>query len=272
VDIALWDLKGKLLDTPVYSLLGGPCRDKIPVYATSDDLDWSQELGFKAFKISNPAHYRMGIEGVNMAEEHIANAREQVGPDAELMYNPVSSFNVEFAIRVADRVRPYGLRWFEEPLISSDLEGYVELKKAVNWVPIATGEHHHGRQAYRQLVERRAVDILQPDMKWSGGLTEVVKIYTIAESAGLITVPHTSAGTPWGQHFAISMPESPIAEYWMGSDPGIPLDEVCPIPGMPMPKDGYVVPSDAPGFGMEIKPEWINPWDHTAAARARGIA
>ena len=94
----------------------------------------------------------------------------------------------------------------------------------------------------------------------------------IAESAGLITVPHTSAGTPWGQHFAISMPESPIAEYWMGSDPGIPLDEVCPIPGMPMPKDGYVVPSDAPGFGMEIKPEWINPWDHTAAARARGIA
>ncbi|MCH7906040.1 MAG: hypothetical protein IIC29_10365 [Chloroflexi bacterium] len=272
VDLALWDLKGKLLGVPVYSLLGGPCRDKILLYATCDDLDWSQELGFKAFKVSNPAHYRMGLEGVNLAEEHIAKSREQVGPDAELMYNPVSSFNVEFAIRVADRLRPYGLRWFEEPLISSDLEGYVELKKAINWVPIATGEHHHGRQAYRQLVERRAADILQPDMKWSGGLTEVMKVYTIAEAAGLITVPHTGAGTPWGQHFAISMPESPIAEYWMGTDPGIPLDEVCPIPGMPMPKDGYVTPSDAPGFGMEIKEEWINPWDHVAAARARGIA
>ncbi len=106
-------------------------------------------------------------------------------------------------------------------------------------------------------------------MKWSSGLTEAVKVYTIAESAGLITVPHTGAGTPWGQHFAIAMPESPMAEYWMGSDPGIPLDEVCPIPGMPMPKDGYVVPSDAPRFGMEIRQEWIGPWDHTAALKAR---
>ncbi|MDP6823842.1 MAG: enolase C-terminal domain-like protein, partial [Dehalococcoidia bacterium] len=256
----------------VYSLLGGPCREKLLLYATCDDLDWSQELGFKAFKVSNPAHYRMGLDGVNMAEELIAISREQVGPDAELMYNPVSSFNVEFAIRVADRLRPYGLRWFEEPLISSDLEGYVELKKAINWVPIATGEHHHGRQAYRQLVERRAVDILQPDMRWSGGLTEVMKVHTIAESAGLITVPHLGAGTPWGQHFSIAAPESPIAEYWIGTDPGIPLDEVCPIPGTPMPVDGYVTPSDAPGFGMEIMPEWISPWDHTAAARARGIA
>jgi L-rhamnonate dehydratase len=109
-------------------------------------------------------------------------------------------------------------------------------------------------------------------MRWSGGLTETMKIYTIAESAGLITIPHTGAGTPWGQHFAFAAPESPMAEYWIGTDPGIPLDEVCPIPGMPMPKDGYVTPSDAPGFGMEIKSEWISPWDHTAAARARGIA
>ena len=269
VDLALWDLKGKLLQTPAYSLLGGPCRDKIKLYCTSDDLDWAQELGFTAFKVSNPSHYSDGIDGIHRAEEHIANAREQVGGKVELMYNPVMSFNVEFSIRLADRLRPYALRWFEEPLISSDLEGYVELKKAINWVPIATGENHHGRQAFRQLVEHRAVDILQPDMKWSGGLTEAVKVYTIAESAGLITVPHTGAGTPWGQHFAIAMPESPMAEYWMGSDPGIPLDEVCPIPGMPMPKDGYVVPSDAPGFGMEIRQEWIGPWDHTAALKAR---
>ena len=68
------------------------------------------------------------------------------------------------------------------------------------------------------------------------------------------------------------MPESPMAEYWMGSDPGIPLDEVCPIPGMPMPKDGYVAPSDAPGFGMQIRQEWIEPWDHTAAMKARRAA
>lgn len=267
IDLALWDLKGKLLGQPVYSLIGGPCRDRVRCYATSDDLDWSLELGFTAFKVSNPAHYVMGIDGLNMVDEHLARAREAVGPNQELMYNPVMSFNTEFAIRLAEKVRPYGLRWFEEPLIPTNLEGHEEFKRRVSWIALATGEHHRGRHAFRQLVERRAVDVLQPDLKWCGGLSEAIKIYTIAEAAGLITIPHGGGGTPWGQHFAMAMPESPMAEFWMGSDPGIPLDEVCPIPGMSMPKDGYVTPSDAPGFGMEIMPEWVQPWDHAAAGK-----
>ena len=219
-----------------------------------------ESFRFKHFKVSNPAHYDSGIEGLNLVEEKIAAARETVGNNAELMYNPVMSFNVEFAIRMAQRLKPYGLRWLEEPLIPTDLEGHIELKKAINWVPLATGEDHHGRWTFRQLVEHRAVDILQPDMKWCGGLSEVLKIYGIGEAAGVITIPHAAAAEPWGQHFAISMPESPLAEFWMGSDPGIPLEEVCPIPGMPMPKDGYIKPSDAPGFGMEILEDWITPW------------
>jgi L-rhamnonate dehydratase len=244
IDLALWDLKGKLLDQPVYRLLGGPSRERVLCYATSDDLDWSMELGFKHFKVSNPAHYDSGIDGLNMVEEKIASARETVGPDAELMYNPVMSFNVEFAV------------------VPSDLEGHVELRKRIPWMPIATGEDHHGRWTFRQLIEHRAVDVLQPDIKWCGGLSEAIKIYILGEAAGLITVPHTGAGTPWGQHFSMAMPESPMAEFWMGSDPGVPLDEVRPIPGMPMPKDGYVTASDAPGFGMEIAEEWITPWVH----------
>ena len=259
IDIALWDLKGKLLKQPVYKLIGGPCRDKILLYATSDDFDWSKELGFKHFKISNPIHYDQGINGLNIMEEKVAAAREIIGYNSELMYNPVMSFNVEFAIRMAQCLRPYKLRWLEEPLIPTDLEGHIELRKAINWVPLATGEDHHGRHSFRQLIENRCVDVLQPDIELCGGLSETIKIYTMAEAAGLITIPHTSAGTPWGQHFGISMPESPMAEFWLGSDPGIPLEEVCPIPGMSMPQNGYVVPSDAPGFGMEIKKEWINP-------------
>ncbi|MDE2768021.1 MAG: hypothetical protein OXI70_08020 [Chloroflexota bacterium] len=271
IDLALWDLKGKLLGQPVYSLIGGPCRDKALVYCTSDDLDWAQELGFKCFKISNPAHYDEGIDGINLVEEHIARAREAVGPNAELMYNPVMSFNVEFTVRLAERLRPYNLRWLEEPLIPTDLEGHIELRKAINWVPLATGEDHHGRWTFRQLVEHRAVDVLQPDLMWCGGLSEALKIYTIGEAAGIITIPHAAVATPWGQHFAISMPESPMAEFWMGSDPGIPLDEVWPIPGLAVPTDGYIRPSDAPGWGMEIDEQWITPWDHTAAARTRGL-
>jgi L-rhamnonate dehydratase len=259
IDLALWDLKGKLLQLPVYRLLGGPCRDKIHLYATGDDLDWSEELGFTAFKVTNPAHYAMGIEGLNAVEDKIAKARETIGWNAELMLNAVMSYNVSFASQLAFRLRPYHLRWLEEPLIPTDLEGHIELKKAVPFLPIATGEDHHGRHAFRQLVEHRCVDVVQPDLKWCGGLSEAVKIYTIAEAAGIETIPHGGANTPFGQHFAFAMPESPMAEYWLGTAPGIPLAEVCPIPGMAMPKDGYLIPSDAPGFGMEVEEAWITP-------------
>lgn len=259
IDLALWDLKGKLLREPVYRLIGGPSRECIFTYCTSDDLDWAQELEFRAFKISNPAHYDMGIDGLNMVEDKIAKARDEIGPDSELMFNPVMSYNVEFTLRLAERLRPYSLRWIEEPLIPSDLEGYINLKKAITWIPLATGEDHRGRHAFRQLIENRAVDVIQPDIKWCGGLSEAIKIYTIAEAAGIITIPHAGANNPFGQHFALAMPESPMAEYWMGSDPGVPLDEVCRIPGVASPRNGYIVPSDAPGFGMDIKPEWIEP-------------
>ena len=119
----------------------------------------------------------------------MADARETVGADADLMVNAVMSYNVEFAVRLAERLRQYDLRWLEEPLTPPDLEGHIALKRAVPWMPIATGEDHHGRHAFRQLVEHRCADVLQPDLKWCGGLSEALKIYTIAEAAGLITVP-----------------------------------------------------------------------------------
>lgn len=131
VDIALWDLKGKLLGRPVYELLGGPVRDKVALYATGDDLDWFQELGFTRFKITNPAHYSQGDEGLHLIEEHVASSREFVGERAELMINPVMSFNVEFTLRLAERLRPYNLRWLEEPLPPHDIEGHAELKRAI---------------------------------------------------------------------------------------------------------------------------------------------
>lgn len=266
VDLALWDLKGKLLDQPVYSLIGGPVRDRVQCYATSDDLDWSLELGFEAFKVSNPIHYDAGLEGINALEEKLGAARQAVGDSAELSFNPVMGFNVDFTVRLAERLRQFDLRWLEEPLPPWDLEGQIALRERIPFMPLATGEHHHGRHAHRQLVEHRAVDILQPDMKWCGGLTEALKIYTIAEAAGLQVVPHFSANTPWGQHFSIAMPEAPIAEFWLGSDPGVPLEEVAPLPGVPVPEGGYVTPSDAPGWGFEIRDEWIAPWDHAAVA------
>jgi L-rhamnonate dehydratase len=260
VDLALWDLKGKLLSQPVYSLIGGPSRKVIPLYATGDDVDWAQELGFTMFKITNQAHYEMGIDGLNLMEQKVAKTREQIGDSAELMINPVMAYNLTFAIQLAERLRPFHLRWLEEPFIPSDLESHIALKQAVPWMPVATGEDHHGRHAFRQLIENRAVDVVQPDLHWCGGLTEALKIYSIAEAAGIQTIPHGGANSPYGQHFSYAMPESPFAEYWLGTDPGIPLDELCPIPGMAMPVNGELVPSDAPGFGLEIKPDWLVPY------------
>ncbi len=251
VDLALWDLKGKLLKQPVYNLIGGKCRDEITCYVTTDDLDWAMELGFKAFKISNPAHYSEGTAGINAVVEKVAKAREQVGPDADLMINPVMSFNVETAARLMTSLLPYRLRWFEEPLLPSDSSGLEQLKREVPTLPIATGEDHQGRQAFLDLVERRCADILQPDMNIVGGLSETIAVYRIGEAAGLPTIPHAGAHLPYGQHFAVAFPETPWAEYWMNSDPGIPLEETDRIPGTPVPVNGKVVPSDAPGFGIE---------------------
>lgn len=251
VDLALWDLKGKLIQQPVYRLLGGPVRESITCYATSDDLDWSKELGFTKFKISNPAHYSEGDSGIREVITHVEQARKIIGFDRDLMINPVMSYNVEFALRLLEKIKPYNLRWFEEPLIPTNIDGLVEIRKKAPWIAIATGEDHHGRHAFLDLVERKAADILQPDLQWGGGLTEAIKIHSIGESAGIATIPHGGANLPFGQHFAMAAIESPIAEFWLGSDPGIPL--TSSIPGTPIPINGKITPSKEPGFGIEIE-------------------
>ncbi len=267
VDLALWDLKGKLLERPVYELIGGPSHKSVDLYATGDDLEWMRELGFKRFKISNPFFYEQGSEGLAQLEEHVAHARDVVGNDAELMINPVMSFNADMALRVAERLRPYKLRWLEEPLPPWDLEGHKELKRSMTWTALATGEHHYGRKSFQQLIAARAVDIVQPDIEWTGGFSETLKIYTYAEAAGIETITHMGGNTAWGQHFAYAMPESSQAEWFMDTDVGQPVADKL-MPGVPAMKDGRVTPSDAPGFGLEIPEDWIVPWDYAGQKRA----
>lgn len=266
VDLALWDLKGKLLGQPVYRLIGGPARDSVRCYCTSDDLDWSIELGFSAFKLSNPAHADQGNKGLDLIEEKVSRGREYVGPAAELMFNPVMPFDVRFTIQVAERLRPYRLSWLEEPLIPEDIEAHRQLRAAVPWMPIATGEDHHTRIPFRQLVEHRVVDVVQPDLHWCGGLTEALKVYAIAEAAGIRTIPHGTCNSPYGQHFAYAMPGCDPAEFHLSSPVGVPLEEWNTIPGMAVPRGGRLVPSSEPGFGLGIPAEWIRPWTWRASA------
>ena len=257
VDLALWDLAGKIHNKPVYELLGGPAKDKIFAYATGNDVDWYVEIGFKAVKLACPYGPADGLWGLEENEKFVAKARETIGDHVELMLDCYMAFDVEYTIRLAERLRPYKLKWMEECLIPEDIDGWVAVKKAVNWVALATGEHNYTRFPFMQYVERRCLDILQPDINWVGGLSECVKIAHIAEAAGLPVMLHGGANQAFGQHFTYATSNSPWIEFFVGSAPGILLEEAAHIPGTVVPKDGYIVPSDSPGFGYEIKEEWI---------------
>ena len=259
VDLALWDLVGRLKGQPVYELLGGPVRDTIFAYATGNDVDWYRELGFRAFKLACPYGPADGLRGLDENERFVAAAREQVGDDAELMLDCYMAFDVEYTIRLAERLRPYRLRWIEEFLIPEDIEGHRAVREAVTWTALASGEHLYTPWPFRQMIERRCLDILQPDIHWVGGLTACVKIAHMAEAAGLTVMLH-GGGSAYGLHFTAAMPNTPWAEYYIGSAPGVPLEEARRFPGTTFPKDSMIRPNDGPGFGVEVKEEWLTPF------------
>lgn len=257
IDLALWDLAGRFFKKPVYSLLGGKVRDKVQAYATGNDVDWYVELGFKAVKLACPYGPADGLWGLDENEKFVAKARETVGDNIEIMLDCYMAFDVEYTIRLAERLKPYKLKWIEECLIPEDIDGWVTIRNAVNWVALATGEHNYTRYPFMQYINRRCLDILQPDINWVGGLSECVKIANMAEPASMATILHGGANQAYGQHFSCAITNVPMIEFFVGSPPGIPLEETISIPGAVVPKDGYLTPSDAPGFGYEIKDEWI---------------
>ena len=128
IDLALWDLKGKVLDRPVYELLGGPSRDEIVCYATGPQHEWHLELGFTATK--HPCRYGPpdGLDGLRRNVEDIASLRDLVGPDVELMLDCWMSLDVEYAVRLIEELRPFKLKWIEEALRSEDMDSHAELR------------------------------------------------------------------------------------------------------------------------------------------------
>jgi L-rhamnonate dehydratase len=250
IDLALWDLKGKLLRQPVYALIGGPARAHIDCYATGNDTDWHMELGFRATKLACPYGPADGLAGLEANEALVASTRASIGPKIELMLDCWMAMDVEYAVRLAGRLAPYGLRWFEDCLNPDDLDGHDALRRRLVGVGLATGEHWYVPQTFAHAASRRAVDIFQPDIGWAGGMTGCLRIAAIADAAGIAVIPHAGMNTPYGQHFGIAVPGSPCGELFLGTPPGIPLDELKLFPGMSVPRDGRLVPSDAPGFGL----------------------
>ncbi len=256
VDLALWDLKGKLLNKPVYELLGGPARDRIFCYATGNDTDWYMELGFKATKLACPYGPADGLDALVKNEELVARTRELIGPNVELMLDCWMAFDLEFAVRLGERLRPYNLKWMEDCLIPEDFQGFVEMRRRLPWQTLATGEHWYTMLPFFFAASQHVVDILQPDIQWVGGVTATVKVCHIAEAAGMSVIPHGGMNDAYGQHVCYAMPSIPWGECFVGTPPGVPLSEGGrSTPGMALPEKGYLRPSDAPGFGIELTRE-----------------
>ncbi len=260
IDLALWDLKGKVLDRPVYELMGGPSRDEIVCYATGPQHEWHLELGFTATK--HPCRYGPsdGLDGLRRNVDDIAALRDLVGPDVELMLDCWMSLDVEYAVRLIEELRPFKLKWIEEALRSEDMDSHAALRDRVPWQALATGEHWYTPAPFQHAASRRLVDILQPDIMWVGGITALMRICAIADAAGLSVIPHAGVNEPYGQHACFALPGIPWGEYFVASGPGTDLADAVSVPGAAHPVNGRLRPSDAPGFGIEIDLATLQPY------------
>ena len=253
VDLALWDLLGKLRGEPVYQMLGGAVRDELVFYATGARPDIAKQLGFIGGKL--PLHHgpAEGEEGFAKNLAMLADMRGKVGPDFWLMLDCWMSLDLNYAIRLATKAQEYGLKWLEEALSPDDYWGYAALKRNTpRGMLVTTGEHEATRWGFRMLLEMECCDIIQPDVGWCGGMTELLKIAALADSRGVLVIPHGSS--VYSYHFVITRHNSPFAEFLMmapGADKVVPMFHPQ-LTGEPVPVNGRLKLPDRPGFGVDL--------------------
>jgi len=219
VDIALWDIIGKVYNKPIHKLLGGAFRPEVQAYATGlyfynmdevmqdavRDAEAFAAEGFGAIKM------KIGLGDIDKDFERVAAVRKAVGPKMRLMVDANHCFSVPMAIRLGRRLESLNIEWFEEPISPEDIDGYVEVTRALD-MAIAGGENEFGRFAFRNIVSRKAMDIVQPDVCAAGGITECKKIASLASAHGVECVPHawgTAIGLAATLQFIAALPDMP---------------------------------------------------------------
>ena len=262
VDIALWDILGKASNQPVFKLLGGRTKNKIPVYASklySQPLDnlaaearAYKEQGYRAMKLRFGWGPVDGAAGMERNLELVRTVREVIGYEIDLMADAYMGWTLDYARRMVPLLEPYRLRWLEEPVIPDDIAGYAQLK-AFSRFPIAGGEHEFTSYGFRDLLEARAVDYIQFDTNRVGGITQARKVAALAESFSVPVVPH--AGQMHNFHVVMASYNSPIAEYFPFVDVEIGNELFWYIfDGEPKAENGYIdLRDDVPGLGIRIK-------------------
>jgi len=255
VDIALWDLIGNALNMPVYKLIGGATKDRIPAYCTGNDIEQHAEFGFKMLKLAMPHGPADGREGMRKNLALVERARKALGPDGEIMLDCWMAWTERYTLEMAEMLAPLRVYWMEECLQPHDYEGFGRLNAQIKSTRIATGEHEYTRYGFRQLLEHRSASIWQPDMHWCGGLTEMRRIAALAAAYDIPVIPH-GGGQRDAVHFVMATTNSPWAELFMPAPGGPPevyrrFEEDNQIARGP--EGIYVRPSDRPGFGWEFE-------------------
>ncbi len=261
VDIALWDILGKSAKQPVYRLLGGRTKPRIPVYASRlysvelSELEAEakryQKDGYKAMKLRFGWGPSDGAGGMHRNLALIRTVREAVGDGVDVMADAYMGWTLDYAKRMLPLLEPFHLRWLEEPVIPDDLHGYAELKSAGR-IPIAGGEHEFTAYGFRDLLEARALDYIQFDTNRVGGITQARKIAAMAEAYSIPVIPH--AGQMHNYHVVMASLNSPIAEFFPVVDVEVGNELFWYIfAGEPKAKDGFIDLQDqVPGLGLTI--------------------
>jgi L-alanine-DL-glutamate epimerase-like enolase superfamily enzyme len=261
IDIALWDILGKALDTPVWQLLGGRKSERMPAYASGGwapvDQIGEQLQGYLAKGGFGAVKMRIGVyDGSPAASaKRVIAAREALGPDVEIMCDAHGSFTVSEARQFCHLVRDCGIAWFEEPVAADDKRGLAEVRRSTA-IPIATGESECTRFDFHDLIALRAADILQPDLAICGGITEAMRISAIASAFNLKLAPHLWAGAPAfaaGLHVAAASPAGFIVEYSLGANPLLHdlVEESFPV------REGMIEVPERPGLGITVREDFL---------------
>ena len=261
IDIAIWDILGKLTNKPVFKLLGGRTKEKIPVYASKlysqpikdlqNEAEKYKKQGFKMFKMRFGWGPKDGPEGMRKKIELVEAVREVIGDDTDLMLECYMGWNLDYSKRMIPKLVKFNPRWLEEPVIADDIHGYAELNN-MNAIPISGGEHEFNLFGFKQLLDLKAVSYIQYDNNRVGGFTIAQKINALAEAYQVPVIPH--AGQMHNYHLTMSNFNCPISEFFPVHDVEIGNELFYYIfEGDPAPIDGMIdLDDNVPGLGLKI--------------------
>jgi len=261
VDIALWDLKGKIFEIPLFRLLGGN-KTKVPVYGSGGWTSYTDEQLVEEMKEIIAQGYKMikfkvGVNGGETPQKDVSRVRkvrEAVGPDIKILLDANNCWDAATAVQFANRVREYDITLLEEPVFADDILGLAKFKRGTD-IPLATGEHEYTKFGARDLVLNQAADIIQCDGTRAGGYTEMLKIASITQAWNLKFAPHAMENIHI--HLVSAIPNALYLERLLLFEELTSFVYEHP----PVPIEGYIEIPELPGLGLKLNMNFINEWD-----------